>query len=123
MGLFSAFYRVRNRNAKMISQIIKEKNLYRELGMNSSGDLELVMRTCKLLYKGVFLNAGSPSREDCEEFDKLIEESAKNEWMIHEYLKSRVWAYEDLCNREIERFFYDAKFLMDHINGDVSESS
>ena len=116
MGLFSVINRLKNRRAKSASQVLREKNYLTEVGFDDSSEEEkLILRTSKLLYRGMFINILARYEEDLQEFDKLLEEIDNNERAIVEYLKSEIWNYEKRLYEEVDRHISDAKGIMKNI--------
>lgn len=118
MSLFAAFYRLHNRKAKAVTQMLKDNDYLTKLRIVSSDESQnerSLLGTSKIVYRGVFIRCVSRYRDDNEELDQLLEDIVTNERAVVEYMKSRIWNYDEIMREEIDRFTKKASGIMSSI--------
>lgn len=118
MSLFGAFYRFRNRKAKPVSQMLRERDYLRNLGVDSddkSQNDRSLLGSSKVIYTAVFMRCVARYRDDMEELNRLLENIHTDERAVFEYMKSELPNYQEEVTKEIERFIRKANDIMSSI--------
>jgi len=115
MSLFAAFYRLHNRKAKAVTEMLRDSDYLTKLGIDSSDKSQnerSLFGTSRVIYGAVFIRCVSRYRDDNEELDQLLDDITTNERAVVEYMKSRIWNYDEIMREEIDRFTKKASSLM-----------
>jgi len=104
--------RISNRNAIPVTQ--KLSRIYEK--KSSSGFTPDLIKIAKLIYKEAILDIKSGiDKKRQQDLFFLIDNIEFNEQVIVDYLKSSIWSYGSIIDKEIEGFLQESDDIMSQI--------
>ncbi|HEX8130309.1 MAG TPA: hypothetical protein VF527_14490 [Pyrinomonadaceae bacterium] len=118
-GFFNFLYREKKiQAADRVTEMFKNHALFEKIEP-SMGSHEMLLRSCGIIYKGVFLEQGKDRCQTTENFeilDGLLLSIATDEDAVVRFLKPKIINYRRSAQSEVSRFIENALSLLDSIS-------